>query len=147
MNGSNGFQSMISRFLVGRNGMDDCAKTMLIFGVVALFLQYIVGIFNGLLSSILSYVSLALFIYAIFRILSRNVDARRRENVEWVKRWSPVEIKMRRKYSSMKERQEGRGEYKFFTCEKCGQTMKVPKGKGKIRVTCPKCRAEFEKKS
>lgn len=137
-------QAKLINWMMGRNGFDDFARAALGFAVVAMLLQFIFGIFSGFLSSLFSYISLALFIYAGFRVLSKNVIARQRENREWIKRWTPIVIPCRRKYSQFKEWKTYHKEYKIMTCKTCGQSLRIPKGKGKVRVTCPKCRNVFE---
>lgn len=147
MKGNGNWQSKLVTFMMGRNGMDDCARAMIGFAVSAMVLQFVAGFFSGTLARFFSYVSMALFIYAIFRMLSRNIAARQNENRKWVKVWTPILLSSRRKYSRFKDWKAYHKEFHIDTCKQCGQTLKIPKGKGRIRVTCPKCRSVYERES
>ena len=79
----------------------------------------------------------------IFRSLSRNIDRRQEENrrlTAWIDRF-------RGHSETFTNRKEQWMEYKVFKCPSCGMKMRVPRGEGKIRVTCRQCGAVFEKKS
>ena len=120
----------IQRFMMGRYGTDKLNMAILIAGValcvVSLFFGRLPGV--ALLLTTLSYI---LMIWAIFRTLSRNTYKRYREN---------------RRYLMMLERIKDR-EHRHFDCPKCHQPVRVPRGKGKIAITCPKCREKFIRKT
>ena len=84
----------------------------------------------------------ALLIYSYFRILSRNVS-KREEN----QRYLNAKYRAVVKKNNLKKRWAQRSTYRFFKCPQCKQTVRVPKGRGKICITCPKCKTEFIKKS
>ena len=127
------------RFMVGRYGMDDLSKT--IFGaeigvmVVNLFLRL----------PVLNTVVMIGLVYLYFRMFSRNIPARYQENQKFlmfrqkVVGWWKREKMM---LTTMKS-------YHYYTCPNpdCKAKIRIPRGRGKIIVTCPKCRTEFEKKS
>ena len=124
----------ISAFLYGRNGFDDLAKLSLILSIVV-FLIY--GFWpRGIVKFVLSLVTYALMIYAYFRILSKKVYKRRKEN---------------QKYLGMinmtKTRWNQRKTHKFYRCPKCKTWLRVPKGRGKITITCVKCSTKFDRKT
>jgi ribosomal protein L37AE/L43A len=77
---------------------------------------------------LLSYV---LMFWAIFRMMSRNVYKRYQENRKFLQFFDRI-----------KDRQ-----HRYYDCPKCRQTVRVPRGKGKISITCPKCREKFIKKT
>ncbi|MFQ9473608.1 MAG: hypothetical protein ACLR0P_10950 [Oscillospiraceae bacterium] len=84
----------------------------------------------------------ALYLYALFRMFSRNIPARQREYYAFLKVWTPVGDWFRfqkRKFSDRKT-------FRYFRCPNCGQQLRAPRGRGKIQVTCQKCRKEFIKK-
>ena len=141
------FRERLAIWMIGRNGVDDLARASLGFGIIVLILEFIVNIWSKTAASLLSWVFLASIIYYWFRVISRNVEKRQKENRAWVKRFSRVAIPCRRKYSQMKDWKKYHKDYKLYTCKKCKQSLKVPKGKGTIRVTCPKCGNKFETKS
>ena len=117
------------RFMEGRYGNDKL--NMLLLGIslgamlVDLFLP--VGIFK-LILWILSY---GLVIWAICRTLSRNIYKRYEEN---------------RKYLQFCEQLKDR-QHRYYNCPKCRQRVRVPRGKGTIAITCPRCRERFIRKT
>ena len=116
--------AVLRNFMSGRYGMDKLNMAILWAGVASSLLSAIVRIqpLN------LSYV---LMILAIFRILSRNTYKRYQEN---------------RKFLQIFDRLKDR-EHRYFDCPKCRQMVRVPKGKGKIAITCPRCREKFVRKT
>ena len=86
-------------------------------------------------------VAWALLFYSLFRIFSRNIQARYRENEKYLQ----IKGKATNFFAVKKSHFAQRKNYRFYRCPKCGQQVRVPKGKGHIRITCPKCRAEFDK--
>ncbi len=125
------------RFMQGRNGVDDLSKTLNITILVLL----IISIFTGW--DIVYFISLALIIYMYFRIFSKNVPKRYAENQKFIN----FRFDMKNKFNSKKKEWAQRGVYRFYRCPMCKQKVRVPKGRGKICITCPKCRTEFVKRS
>ena len=110
------------RFMQGRNGRDELAKVVLYASLVI----YLAGAF--LRWDVLCLVGYLLFFYYMFRVLSKNLYARREENRRFVTSMETMRIKF-----------EQRKDYKIFKCKGCGRNIRVPRGKGKIEVTCPMC--------
>ena len=119
----------IQHFMAGRYGMDKLNLVILWTGVIASLLSALIRVqpFN-LIFWVLSYV---LMILSIFRILSRNTYKRYQEN----RRFLQI-------FDRLKDRQ-----HRYFDCPKCRQMVRVPRGKGKIAITCPRCREKFVKKT
>ena len=96
---------------------------------------------------VLPIVTWVLIIYAYVRILSRNTTKRYAQNQKFldatwgIRKWF-ADIRYRIKYG--KQTAEP---YRIYKCRKCGQKIRIPKGKGKIMITCPKCKYQFKKKS
>ena len=116
-------------FMAGRYGTDRLNMVILCSGLGASILSVLVPLppFN-LVFWALSY---ALMIWAIFRSLSRNTYKRYQENRKF------LQI-----FDRLKDRQ-----HRYFDCPKCRQMVRVPRGKGKISITCPRCREKFVKKT
>ena len=130
----------IQRFMAGRYGSDRLNITMLVVGCVLCFVQMFVPSGAGFVLTILSE---ALLILSLFRCFSRNTYKRRAENNAYL----TLRYNMTRKLSGLKQRMQQKKYYRFYKCPKCGITTRVPKGKGKIRITCPKCGESFIRKS
>ena len=137
MNGFSGwfrqFTAKLARglqaFMAGRYGTDRLNMAILGAGMVASILSVIIP--RSGLSLILFLLSYALMIWAIFRTLSRNTYKRYQENRKFLQF-----------FDRLKDRQN-----RYFDCPKCHQMVRVPRGKGKISITCPRCREKFIKKT
>ena len=133
-------RQMLSQFFIGRNGFDALNKLLL-----ALALIFWIGsrFASGGLYTLLFYCFLFAAGVCIFRSLSRNLSKRQEEN-----RWfTGLADRFRGRSETFSNRREQYMEYKVFKCPSCGLKMRVPRGEGRIRVTCRQCGAEFEKKT
>lgn len=134
-------RASFARFMYGRYGNDQF--NMFLCGVIMLF--YILGIFFGripVLGTILYYLPTILWIFVLVRILSRNFERRRRENAWFLSWWSPLSHGAKQRSARLKDK-----EHKYFTCKSCGAVCRVPRGRGKIIITCPRCGREIHGKS
>ena len=133
-------RQLVSQFFVGRNGLDLLNKIVFAAAVILWIASRFV---SGGRGTLLIYLFLFAAGVAIFRSLSRNIERRQEENrrlTAWVNRF-------RGRSETFNNRKEQWMEYKVFKCPSCGMKMRVPRGEGKIRVTCRQCGAVFEKKS
>ncbi len=119
------FKYAMQRFFYGRYGVDQLSTVLLVLGIVLC----IVGMMTRV--TWLTYVSYIPLILAIYRTYSRNLQARRREN--------------QRLLSLVKQLKDR--DNRYFSCPKCRQKVRVPKGKGTIKIRCPKCGEQFVKKT
>ena len=129
-----------ARFMAGRNGNDQFNFFLLIVDVALLLLA---SIFSRRLGGLLYPLVLVLLGYSYFRMLSRNLYKRRTENENYLRLYGRAMSKLR----LLKERWVQRRDYKFFTCPSCRAVMRVPKGRGKIKIVCRKCGSSFTGKS
>ena len=133
------FRERLRRLLANCYGVDDLGRAIMIAAVVLLVVMTI------LRSSILSLVTTALLIWAFVRIFSKNYAKRQQENRKW------LEVKGRftrfapRFRSSAPEKKDST--YAYFRCPNCRQMVRVPKGKGKIAISCPRCHNQFIRKT
>jgi hypothetical protein len=124
----------------GRNGTDHLSRACSL-AACALAILAILGSKNWL--SYLWYPSFALYFYAMFRMFSRNLYQRQQENNRYLDKTQGL-----RRWFGMKKMQfQQRKDYAFFACPNCKTTVRVPKGKGTVNITCPKCREKFTRKS
>ena len=117
------------RFMEGRYGVDRLTMAILGAGFAVCMVSLFIPV--PAVNLILTCVSYALMIWAICRTFSRNTYKRYQEN---------------RKFLQIFDRLKDR-EHKYFECPKCRQMVRVPRGKGKISITCPRCREKFVRKS
>ena len=89
------------------------------------------------------WLAIALMIYSTWRMFSKNISARYAENQKYLN----YRYQMAVKWNRFKKHLAQRKNYRFYKCPQCKQKVRVPKGRGKICITCPKCRTEFVKKS
>ena len=116
-------------FMAGRYGTDRLNTVILCVGVAASILSaFFQQYWWGRLAWAVSY---ALMIWAIFRSLSRNINKRYQEN---------------RRFLLLLDRFKDR-QNRYFLCPRCRQTVRVPRHKGKIAITCPKCKERFQRRT
>jgi len=128
----------ISRFMYGRNGLDQLSMGMVAVELVVYVISLFIG---GTVGTVLYFLCLAVWGIIIFRALSKDLYKRRAENTKFLNWWMPIQ----RKLMDAKQRAKDK-DHKYFRC-KCGAYCRVPKGKGKIIITCPKCKSKIEAKS
>lgn len=126
-----------ARFMSGRYGADQLSRFM----VTAALVIMVINLFLGW--GILSILVLALLVLCYFRMFSRNYQKRYEENL----RYTQATAKYRYWLSKQKDLWKQRKVYHIYRCPSCKQKVRVPRGKGKIIVTCPKCHTEFQKRS
>ena len=125
------------RFMQGRNGADQ-------LGLASMWTAVVLTLINAFLNSIiLSLLISALWIWAIFRLLSRNVTKRREENAWFTTRF----YKGKTSVSQARERFKNRKKYVYFECPNCHLPLRLPRGVGNVTVKCSKCGHSFEKKA
>ena len=143
-------------FMKGRNGADELTIVMGFVGIVIAMIGSIAHI------QWLSWIAIAVIVIGVLRGLSKNIDARRKENAAFVAATANVPglgkfvaslgsgaaaANFERAKRTAKKMWKGRKTTAYLKCPNCGQMLSVPKGKGKIRVTCPKCHAKMETRS
>lgn len=134
------FREKLQRFLQGRNGNDQLNRFLSWAALAVLVVSMLTSsVWGGRLSSILWSIAVAILIYSIFRTFSKNIYQRQAENGKYlvlagrVKGW----------FARQKQRFADRKTYKYFSCPKCKATMRVPRHKGKVQITCKKCGERF----
>lgn len=125
------------QFMQGRYGLDTLGNFMLWAGMILIIINLFARNF------FLELLIWILVIYTYIRILSRNYEKRNAENTWFLNHTQGVRDRFRRFRAHARIRKT----HHIYTCPGCGQKIKVPRGKGKIVITCPKCRIEFTKKS
>lgn len=125
------------RLSYGRYGTDAFSRFLLIGGL-GLFLIYLLfGI------KLLYSLAIIMLFYNVFRSYSKNFERRRKE----LDIYLFYKGKFDSKFALQKRMWRERKTHKFFKCPACKTVVRVPKGRGKIEITCPKCHTNFIKKS
>lgn len=125
------------RFMAGRYGIDSLGKATLIAAIAAMLLSSFFG------SVTLSLISWILIICTYFRMFSRNIYKRSSENQAYLAKTR----KIRTWFATQKNLMAQRKTHHIYRCPTCHQKIRVPRGKGRIEIRCPKCQTRFIKKS
>lgn len=123
------------KFMTGRYGVDQLSVAILILSLCLSFLDLFI---NNFFFSVLIIFPLGICYYRIF---SKNISARQQENFRFLRYWYPLQKRFKQQINYFK----GLKTHKYYKCPQCHQKLRVPRGKGSIRITCPKCKTEFKK--
>lgn len=125
------------KFMIGRYGNDELS-----YAFIALFaLLTLCYAISG--NTILQLLDVVILIICYYRMFSKNINKRYQENVKFLRMINPIRFWFQKKVKHMKERKT----HKFYHCPNCKQVMRVPKGRGEITITCPKCHTKFDKRT
>ena len=130
-------QSKLNRFMYGRYGIDKLSRFLI---VCALILDLCSAMLH---STVLYAVALVPFILAVLRILSKNRVKRVKENYTYVTAVGRVKSG----FGNTKQRILDVRTHKYLRCPHCKKQLRVPRGKGSLKITCPKCHGSFAAKS
>lgn len=127
----------IQRFMIGRYGVDELNRFLMgvtmVFIILDLFVRTHVLYLLGAVCLILCY----------YRMLSRNISKRYQENQKYLDK----EFKVKEGFRKLKFKVSQSRQYHIYKCPNCGQKIRIPRGKGKISIHCPKCNTDFIKRS
>lgn len=130
------FRERVARFMYGRCGYDELSRALWYLCLVLL----IVNLFCELL--IIALIETALMIYAIYRMMSKNLAARSRENAAYLK----FAGKIKGFFTLQKNKHRDRRTHVYRKCPSCRNTLRLPKIKGEHTVNCPCCHTRFDMK-
>ena len=128
------FRNFLYKVMAGRNGVDSLGRAIFIPVIFCMLLSMFIS--NNVVRLVLSILIWFLIFYMYFRMFSKNINKRRAENA-----WYEGKVRY------IKTRISQRKDYRFYNCPKCGTHLRVPKGTGKIIITCKKCGEKFERKA
>lgn len=134
--------------MAGRNGSDEFARFQ---SIAALTIVFIAAIINSvaskdfwyIFSSLLWFAAIALMVWCYARVFSRDIYKRRAENSKYLAKRARVKAWIGGKRTQFRQRKD----YRFFSCPSCKAVMRVPRGKGKIKIVCRKCGEAFVRKT
>ena len=130
-------QWKLAAWMQGRNGVDGLSNFLMGVGIILILASIIPGL------DLLSWFALVFLLVAVLRSFSKNVSARSKENEAFER----VAEKPKRWFALRRKMWTNRKTTRYFTCKGCGTVLSVPRGKGTLRVVCPKCKTETMKKS
>lgn len=146
-----------------RRGLDELNRAMLIAALVLSLIGMFVSRTTGWLRIVFSLLSGALLVLIVLRMMSKNGNKRYQENMKYltyetaVKDWFRRTFRANGKagtYRAPRAQRAGKNpswaelkQYKYLICPQCAQRLRVPRGKGRIRVTCTNCGNVFETRS
>ena len=124
------------QFMIGRYGTDGLNQFLSMASIVLLLLSLLTRF------SLFTWLGLALLILCYYRSLSRNISKRTEENYQYY----TLKDRIDRKFRSLKDQWANRKIYHYYRCPKCRQKLRVPRGRGRIQISCPRCGTQFIKK-
>lgn len=135
-------KNKLQQFMQGRYGFDQLYRVLLLAAVFCALLSALTSE-TPAIGSLFNMLSIGLLVWALYRVFSRNIEKRYLENLHYLERMGSMGQKARMSKEKMKQRKE----YKFFVCPTCKTNLRVPKGKGKVNITCSKCGNRFQGKT
>ena len=123
--------------MYGRYGIDSLGKCLFIFAIIFMLIA------NRTENGFWAILSWALLFYSYFRMFSRNIYKRSAENQLYLKKTYKIRCWILRQKNMMSQRKT----HHIYKCPTCKQKIRIPRGKGRIEISCPKCRTKFIKKS
>ncbi len=157
----NNWKMMIYRFMQGRYGNDQFSQFLMMAGLILLIAS------NFLRMGLVHTLAWILLIYAYFRIMSKNIPKRQQENFKFLNMkakflgrktagsssggWTQKRAQKQKQKAqanqqadySQYQQQADTENYNYYRCRNCGQIVRVPKGKGTVKITCPECKNTF----
>ena len=127
----------VRRFMAGRYGTDALNQFLSIVSIVLLLVALLSRV------NLFTWVGMGVLIWCYYRTFSRNIPKRTEENYKFYTLKQQLEGKVR----SLKEQWANRKLYHYYRCPQCRQKLRVPRGRGRIQISCPRCGTQFIKKS
>ena len=125
------------RFMIGRYGTDGLNQFLSILSLVLILLALLTK------SSFLTLLGVIPLVLCYYRSLSKNISKRTEENYQFY----AVKDRITGKINGLKDQWANRKLYHYYRCPKCRQKLRVPRGRGRIQISCPRCGTQFIKKS
>ena len=127
----------LRQFMIGRYGTDGLNQFLSIASIVMLLISLITRV------RLFTYVGMVLLILCYYRSLSRNISKRTEENYKFY----TIKDRITGKANGLKDQWTNRKLYHYYRCPQCRQKLRVPRGRGRIQISCPRCGTQFIKKS
>ena len=132
----NGIMEKIRQLMAGRYGNDFLNAALFIFGAV---ISVVCSLFRIPFGSLISFIPYGI---ALYRMLSKDYTKRSAENARFLELSKPWRDFLMKKFRQLQDK-----DHRSYSCPKCHNTLRVPKGRGKIKISCPHCNKEFIKRT
>lgn len=126
-------------FMAGRNGIDKLTYGLLVLYCIIAAIKIFCRGYLPLWIAV-SVLQVLLIVFAVYRIFSKNLQKRYKENFEFeqfISAWKPYAEHLKFRVMFIKT-------HRFRTCKHCGEFLRLKKGRGKRNITCPKCGANLK---
>lgn len=133
----------LARFFWGRYGVDKFGYAIVIVSLVISFISTFFAAQLYVVSMLLNIVGYVLLGWALFRMLSKNRQARYNENMKFLGVWKRVKKWWKLQYNRIRDIRT----HRYFSCPSCRNNLRVPKGRGDITITCPVCKTKFDRRT
>ena len=133
----------LARFMQGRYGNDQLNSFFMKLFLIEFILYFLLNGVSRKFGTVMYFLGFATIIYTYYRMFSRNIYKRASENQVFLNKTANIRSKINSQKSIMKQRKT----HRIYKCPTCNQKVRVPKGKGKISIHCPKCDTYFIKRS
>lgn len=127
----------LRKFMAGRYGVDQLSSTLVTISLILLVTNIFVR------NQILYTIGFVILFYSYFRIFSKNINKRYQENMHYLNASKPI----RQKINKLKNRISSLKTHRYYKCPQCSQELRVPRGKGKVNIKCPKCGNKFTRRT
>ena len=127
----------IRQFMMGRYGTDGLNQFLSIASIVFILLTLFTHV------TLFTYIGFALLVWCYYRTFSRNISKRTQENYQFY----AIKDRFTGRVNGLKDQWANRKLYHYYRCPKCRQKLRVPRGRGRIQISCPRCGTQFIKKS
>ena len=135
------FRQWLGRFMAGRYGTDQLNRFLCVATLVLLVASLFTG--GSALGSLVCILALACLVWETWRTFSRRIDRRQAENARYLR----LTRGLRGRIGDARNRFRQRKDYRFFRCPSCRAVLRVPRGKGKLNITCRQCGERFIRKT
>lgn len=130
----------LRNFMIGRYGTDQFSRFLTILTLVFCVLYLLFR------SPLLFFAAVLALVYSYFRMLSKNHQKRYAENLVYIRQSGKIKAFFKGHSGGTGPKTKDKN-FHIYNCPKCRQKIRIPRGKGKISIKCPKCGTEFVKRS
>ena len=142
------FIEKFRKFMYGRNGVDRFSFFLIVVYLLINGMKMFFR-FSPVPYYVMWVIALLFLIFAVFRILSKNVYKRQYEEQKFERffyRFTSSDFfgNIKKKFNRASVRISQFRTHRFRTCPGCHEHLRMSKKRGKRNITCPKCGRKFK---